>query len=311
MVVFFGSPDFSVPALERLMSSDYRPSLVVTQPDRVSGRGKRLVSTPVKRLAQENDLPVRTISSLNDSDVKNDLLGLKPDFFVVVAFGLIFPESVLEIPSKGCVNLHASLLPSYRGASPINRAVANGDAFTGVTTIRMEKEVDAGPVYLQEVTGIEPEETAGELFDRLASAGASLLIDTLAGIDAGRIEPVPQREEGISFAPLLKKIDGLIPWDKDALKVYNHIRGMNPWPGSFSYFRGKYIKIKDAWPCDLIKRPDLPGTVLQSSDRLVVSCKIGALEIKKIQVEGRRPLEAEQFLRGFDMKRGERFHGPE
>ncbi|MDZ7861142.1 MAG: methionyl-tRNA formyltransferase [Candidatus Krumholzibacteriota bacterium] len=311
MVVFFGSPDFSLPTLERLLRSDYRPALVVTQPDRVSGRGKKLVSTPVKRLAEENDVPVRAISSFNDSDIKNDLVGLKPDFFVVVAFGLIFPESVLEMPSRGCVNLHASLLPSYRGASPINRAVVNGDSFTGVTTISMEKKVDAGPVYLQEVVGIDPEETAGELFDRLAGAGASLLIDTLSGIDAGRIEPVPQREEGKSFAPPLKKIDGLIPWDKDAIKVYNHIRGMNPWPGSFSYFRGKYIKVKDAWPCDLIKRPCPPGTVLQCSDRLVVSCGKGALEIKKLQIEGRRSLEAEPCLRGFDMKRGERFRGPE
>jgi methionyl-tRNA formyltransferase len=308
MVVFFGSPDFSVPTLERLVRSDYRPSLVVTQPDRAVGRGKKVISTPVRQVAEKNNIPVRVISSFKNSEIIDYLVRLKPDFFVVVAFGLIFPRRVLNVPSKGSINVHASLLPAYRGASPINSAVVNGEVFTGVTTIKMVDKVDAGPVYLQEVVAIDPTETAGELFNRLAGVGASLLEKTLVEIDSGGIKSVNQLKTGVSFAPLLKKIDGLIPWEKDAISVHNHIRGMNPWPGSFSYFKGKYIKIQNTWPHDLIKRSGLPGTIIKASDSdLVVTCGIGTLKINKLQVEGKRSLGTESFLRGFDMNVGERF----
>ena len=310
MVVFFGSPDFSVPTLERLVRSNYRPSLVVTQPDRVAGRGKKVVSTPVRLVAEKNNIPVKVISSFKSSEITDYLIKLKPDFFVVVAFGLIFPRRVLDIPSRGSINVHASLLPAYRGASPINSAIVNGEAFTGVTIMEMAEKVDAGPVYFQEVVAIDPGETAGDLFSRLADTGASLLIKTLVEIDFDKAKTVNQPETGISFAPMLKKIDGLIPWEKDAISVHNHIRGMNPWPGSFSYLKGKFIKIQNAWPCDLIKRTELPGTILQASNSsLIVACGIGSLRIKRLQVEGKRSLEAESFLRGFDMRVGEKFSG--
>jgi len=312
MVVFFGSPDFSVPTLERLVQSDYCPSLVVTQPDRAVGRGKKVGSTPVRQAAEKHNIPVKVISSFKNDEITDCLVELNPDFFVVVAFGLIFPGKVLSIPSKGSINIHASLLPAYRGASPINSAIVNGEVFTGVTTIKMSKKVDAGPVCLQKVVAIDPMETAGELFGRLAGVGASLLLKTLIEIDSDRIKFVNQPETGISFTPLLKKIDGLIPWGKDVVSVHNHIRGMNPWPGSFSYFKGKYIKVQNARPHDLIKRAYPPGTILQASDsKLVVTCGVGALEIVKLQVEGKKSLEAESFLRGFDMNVGEMFSGPD
>jgi len=308
MVVFFGSPDFAVPTLHRLISSPYRPGLVITQPDRPAGRGKTPVPTAVKKAAAEQGIPVKTVTSLKGSDIQDYLGTLDPDFFVVAAFGLIFPREILDMPAKGCVNLHASLLPAYRGASPVNMAVLNGDMFTGVSTMKMEMELDAGPVYMQRVVTIQPDETAGSLFERLSEAGAGLTQRTLEKIDRENLQPVPQPEEGVSYALLLKKSDGLVDWGRSSLEIYNHIRGMNPWPGSYTYFRGKMIKLHRSEPLDIIRRETRPGEILEiSGGRLVVSCGTGALNIRRIQAEGKRPLETEEFLRGFEMKEGQRF----
>ncbi|UCF05123.1 MAG: methionyl-tRNA formyltransferase [bacterium] len=309
-VVFFGSPDFALPSLEALARTSYKPVLVVTQPDRPAGRGRSMQPTPVRRFAEELEIPTLVIETFKKGDVIDRLRSLEPDFSVAVAFGLIFPVSVLEIPSRGSINLHASLLPSYRGASPVNGAIVNGELFTGVTTMEMVKALDAGPIYLQRTVPIDPMENAGELSDRLAAQGASLLIETLQGIEAGTIAPVPQPEEGVHSAPRLGKRDGLIPWDRDAIGVHNHIRGMNPWPGSFTYYRGRYLKVHRAQPWDCIPHDHRPGQILVcEGEHVIVACGRGSVRLVRLQSEGKRPLDAAQFLRGYPLEAGEMLGG--
>ena len=304
-VVFFGSPDFAVPSLVDLESTAYKPFLVFTQPDRPAGRGKRPTATPVRRAAEERGLTVNVVESFRTEEVRERLMSLDADFFVVVAFGLIFPPSLLRIARKGNINLHASLLPAYRGASPVNAAILHGDAFTGVTTMEMAARLDAGPIYLQRVVPVDSLENAGELSVRLADLGAALLLETLKRIDAGRCTPAPQPEEGVSTAPRLSKRDGLVPWMRDAIEVHDHIRGMNPWPGSFTYYRGNYIKIHRAVPHDLVPGNAPPGTILDSGPGgVIVACGKGTVSLLRLQSEGRRPLDAGEFIRGCALERG-------
>ncbi len=304
-VVFFGSPEFAVPSLRAMLSTEYRPVLAVTQPDRPAGRGKKTTPTPVRAIAESNEIPVKVVESFKQGDAIEYLKSLEPDFLVVVAFGLIFPPEVLGIAARGNINVHASLLPAYRGASPINGAIVSGDAFTGVTTMEMEDKIDSGPIYLQRIVPIDPMEDAGKLSLRLAEEGASLLLETLAGLDAGIVGPLPQPEAGVSFAPRLEKKDGFIPWRNDAVSVHNHIRGMNPWPGSFTFYRGGYLKIHQAEPYDIVPRAVSPGTVIEADgDRILIACGSGKLAIKRLQAEGKRPLDTEEFLRGFPLEAG-------
>ncbi len=307
-VVFFGSPDFALPALEALIHTEYRPVLVVTQPDRPSGRGMAATPTPVNRRAGEAGIAVRTTGDLRNDEMTEYLQSFKPDFFVVVAFGKIFPGRILGIPSRECINVHASLLPAYRGASPVNMAVVGGDSFTGVSTIRMTEKLDAGPVFMQDVEPIDPMEDAGSLSGRLARRGAGLLLRTLRAIDDEGLVPLDQPGEGISSAPLLRKKDGLVPWHKTVFKVHDHIRGMNPWPGSHTYVRGKYIKIYKAQPAGTISSGRAPGEVIAADgDDILVACGAGTIRINKLQAEGKKPHDAGDFLRGFELGAGERF----
>lgn len=304
-VVFFGSPEFAVPSLRAMLSTAYRPVLAVTQPDRPAGRGKKTTPTPVRAIAESNEIPVKVVESFKQGDAIEYLKSLEPDFLVVVAFGLILPPEALGIAARGNINVHASLLPAYRGASPINGAIVSGDAFTGVTTMEMEEKIDSGPIYLQRIVPIDPMEDAGKLSPRLAEEGASLLLETLAGLDAGTVGPLPQPEAGVSFAPRLVKKDGFIPWRNDAVSVHNHIRGMNPWPGSFTFYRGGYLKIHQAEPYDIIPQAASPGTVIEADgDRILIACGSGKLAIKRLQAEGKRSLDAEEFLRGFPLEVG-------
>ncbi len=305
-VVFFGSPDFALPSLRVLLPTEYKPVLVVTQPDRPAGRGKKLKPTPVRRMAEENGIAVRVVENFGEGDIIDYLRSFKPDFFVVVAFGLIFPSRALKVAVKGNINVHASLLPAYRGAGPVSRAIINGDAFTGVSTMEIVKSLDAGPIYLQRVLPIDPMENSGELSDRLSIEGASLLVETLRAIDSTGLKPVDQPEEGVSRAPRLRKKDGLIPWEKDALSVHNHIRGMTPWPGSFTYYGASYIKIHRAEPYDLVQKNGPPGLIMESgSTGVLVECGKGAVRLKRLQCEGKRPLDVDEFLRGFPLRVGE------
>ncbi len=304
-LVFFGSPAFALPSLEALVASELTPALVVTQPDRPAGRGKKVIPTPVREFADAKEIPVKIIGSFREAGALDALRAAAPDFFVVVSFGRILPKEALGVAKKGNINLHASLLPRYRGASPIVGAIVNGDSFTGVTTMEMAEALDAGPIYLQKVVGVDPMENAGRLSERLAAAGAPLLVETLRRIAREGLRPTPQPEEGIVKSPLLRKEDGLIPWEKDALAVHNHIRGMNPWPGSFCWHRGAYLKVHEAEPRDLVPREAPPGVVLEAQgDTIVVSCGRGAVRLLTLQAEGKRALAASEFLRGFALERG-------
>lgn len=305
-LVFFGSPAFALPSLEALAASEFMPALVVTQPDRPAGRGKKVVPTRVREFAEKKDIPVKIIGSFRESGALDDLRSVAPDFFVVVSFGRILPKEALGIPKKGSINLHASLLPRYRGASPIVGAIVNGDSFTGVTTMEMAESLDSGPIYLQTIVGIDPMENAGRLSERLASAGGPLLVETLRRIVHEGLRPTAQPGEGVVKSPLLRKEDGLIPWEKNALAVHNHIRGMNPWPGSFCWYRGAYLKVHEAEPRDLVPRAEPPGAILEASgDTILVSCGRGAIRLIALQAEGKRVLAASEFLRGFAFERGE------
>ncbi len=261
--------------------------------------------TAVRRAAEERGLSVTVVESFRDENVKNHIASLDADYFVVVAFGLIFPASLLRVARKGNINVHASLLPAYRGASPVNAAIVHGEAFTGVTTMEMVQSLDAGPIHLQRIVPIDSMESAGELSERLSTLGAALLIETLERIETGAYAPVPQPDEGVSTAPRLTKRDGLVPWGGSAIEVHNHIRGMNPWPGSYTYYGGSYLKIHRAVPLDLIRRGESPGTILSVGDEgVVIACGSGALMLKRLQCEGRRPLDAGEFIRGFTLERG-------
>lgn len=307
-VVFFGSPDFAVPSLKTLGTSEYRPDLVVTQPDRPAGRGKRTAPTPVRRAADAEGVPVMIVEGFDDEGAIEALEALEPAYLVVVAFGIIFPPRALRIASRGNINLHASLLPAYRGASPINAAIAGGERYTGVTTMEMVEGLDAGPIYLQRRIPIDPMENAGDLSARLSLSGAELLLETLRGIDAGTVTPREQPGEGVSHAPRLKKKDGYIDWSREAAAVHDHIRGMNPWPGSFTYHRGNYLRILATEVSSADSGGAPPGTVLRADrDGLLVSCGRGAVRIMMIQASGRNALGVEEFLNGYSIERGERF----
>lgn len=305
-VVFFGSPAFALPSLEALAASEFKPMLVVTQPDRPAGRGKKVTPTPVRELAGRKGIPVMVLESFHGGAALEELRAAAPDFLVVVSFGKILPPESLAVAKKGNINLHASLLPRFRGASPINRAIVAGDLFTGVTTMEMSETLDSGPMYLQRIVSIDPMENAGLLSERLAVEGGRLLVETLRRICREGLRPVPQPEEGVVKAPVMRKEDGLVPWELDALGVHNHIRGMNPWPGSFSYYRGAYLKIHEAEPSDLVPRSAAPGLILEAKgDMILVACGRGAVRLKALQAGGKRAHKASEFLRGFPLEGGE------
>jgi methionyl-tRNA formyltransferase len=304
-VIFFGSPEFALPSLKILAGSEYRPVLVVTQPDRPAGRGKKLVPTPVRQWAEGEGLEVAVVGGFEQRDSLDRLSSLEPDFFVVVAFGLIFPKEMLRIASRANINLHASMLPAYRGASPVNMAIVRGEKSTGVTTMEMRKELDAGPIYLQKRVEIDPMENAGELSGRLSVEGASVLLETLRGIDRGQLSAREQPERGVSMAPRLKKNDGLIPWELDAPRVHDHIRGMNPWPGSHTYHMGEYLKVHRAEPFEGARDPGRHGVVIETGrEGIVVSCGCGAVRVTRLQAPGRKAHDAQDFLRGYELRPG-------
>lgn len=310
-VIFFGSPAFALPSLDALAASELRPALVVTQPDRPAGRGRRTRPTPVRERAEALGIPVRILESFRAGDALEALRALEPDFFAVVSFGRIFPAEALAIPRRACVNAHASLLPAWRGASPINAAIVAGDAVTGVTTMEMAAELDAGPTYLRETLPIDPAENAGELSDRLALLGAPLLLRTLRAIAREGLRPVPQDAAAATKAPLLRKADGLVPWGRSAAAVHDHIRGMNPWPGSHAWVRGARIKILRSAPVAGGRGEAAPGTILEArGDAIVVACAPGAVRLVELQAEGRNPLVASEFLRGFPLAEGDVLAGP-
>lgn len=297
-LVFLGTPEFAVPTLERIVEAGHRVSDVFTQPDRPKGRGGQLAMPPVKQAALRLGIPVHQPERVRRPEVVEQLRGVSPDCMIVVGYGQIIPQAIIDIPLYGIVNVHASLLPKYRGAAPIQWSVANGDTVTGVTTMRIDAGLDTGDMLLRRSTAIGPEETSLELGPRLAEDGANLLIETLRGLEAGTIAPEPQDPLQATLAPILKKEDGLIDWSWPASRIFNRSRGLLPWPGAYTSFRGQSFQV---WKTRVAEPTgqSVPGRLLIERKRLFAECGEGTLlELLEVQLEGRKRIAAEAFLNG-------------
>jgi len=294
--VFMGTPDFALATFQGLIEAGCDLVGVFTQPDRPSGRGNRLTPPPVKLLAAQHGIPVFQPIKLRQPEAVEQLRALQPELIVVVAYGQILPKSVLEIPRCGCINVHASLLPAYRGAAPINRAIIDGCRETGVTTMFMDVGLDTGDMLVKRRLSIGPDETAGELHDRLALLGREAMEETLSRLAAGSLERTPQDDRLSSYAPMLKKEEGQIDWSRPAPQLHNQVRGLDPWPGAFTHLDGEVLKLAATHP---ESGQGEAGTVLASSAAgVLVACGEGALLVGELQLPGRRRLPATEFLRG-------------
>ncbi len=303
-IVFLGTPEFAVVSLKAILASRHEVVAVVTPPDKPKGRGLKLHPSAVKRAALEAGLPVFQPERLKDDSFIEQLQALKADVFVVVAFKIL-PREIFTIPPLGTVNLHASLLPRYRGAAPINWAIINGDTETGVTTMLIDEKVDTGQILLQESTPIGPEMTAGELHDILAQQGAELLVKTLDLLEAGKIEPKQQDDAQASRAPKLNKEMMKIRFNQPVQKVYNLIRGLSPYPGAFCYYEQLQMKIYRSTIKNEAKEAGKPGQILTArKGQFLVACHPGVLQIEELQLQGKKRMSVEAFLNGFHVKEG-------
>src|SRR6056297_2363217 len=296
-VVFMGTPAFSVPALEALVAAGHEVAAVYCQPPRPAGRGKKPRPSPVQERAEAMGLPVRHPVSLKTPEAQADFAALGADVAVVVAYGLILPQAVLDMPRHGCLNIHASLLPRWRGAAPIHRAVMHGDAETGISIMRMEAGLDTGPVLLQQATPIGAEETTGDLHDRLSVMGAALIVEALDRLDS--LTPAPQPETGVTYADKIDKTEARIDWTAPAAEVDAKIRGLSPFPGAWTEISGQRVKILAS---RVVHGEGRPGEVLDPA--ATVACGRGAVRLLRLQRAGARPQEAAAFLRGLDMPVG-------
>jgi methionyl-tRNA formyltransferase len=308
-IIFCGTPAFAVPSLQRLIAEqDFEVVGVVTQPDRPRGRKQELHGSPVKDAAVAAGIPVYQPGKIKSDEGYDYFKGLAPDAVVIIAYGQIISQRLIDIPRLGWINLHASLLPKYRGAAPINWAIANGEKLTGLTTMLIDAGLDTGPMLLKYQAGIGADETAPELIAQLAEAGAPLIVETLRKLDRGEIAPAPQDNSQASLAPILKKEDGRIDWWLSAFKIYNRIRGLQPWPGAFTTFRGESCQI---WgkPLKPIEAGGTPGVILPTQeDGLLVICGAGTvLRVEHLQLEGRKRVTDREFMIGARIKPGERF----
>ncbi len=305
-ILFFGTPEFAVPSLRTLLSAGEVVSGVVTQPDRPGGRGRKPIPPPVKLFAEERGLPVYQPETIRDGEFFSLVREKDPEFIVVVAYGKIVPPKILRIPRLGPVNLHASLLPKYRGAAPIQWALLEGETVTGVTTMLMDEGLDTGDILEQVQIPIDREDTSLSLSRKLAEEGARLLLSTLKGLRQGRIKPKPQSGSP-SHAPAIKKSDGLLDWQLPAVAIFNRVRAFYPWPSAYTYFRGKLLKILKA---EVAEGQGEPGVIVhRNNERLLIGTGRGLIEPIKIQVEGKKPMETRSWLQGQgrDLKEGERF----
>ena len=304
-LVFCGTPAFAVPTLERLVEAGFQVRLVVTQPDRPQGRGLEFVFSPVKQRTLQLGLPIVQPTGIKNNDAfRAQLTDLKPDAIIVVGYGRIIPQWMLDLPPLGNINLHASLLPRYRGAAPIQWAIARGESVTGVTTMKIDAGLDTGDILMQQEVPISPSDTAEMLSPKLAAMGADLMLTTLRGLQAGTILPRPQEDKQATLAPILKREDGLIDFSRPAAEMLNRMRGFQPWPGAYTKFRGKTLQI---WQAAGFAR-SLPLAELRvEGDRVFVGCgRETALEILEIQLEGKKRTSAADFLRGYRLQSGEK-----
>ena len=304
-LVFCGTPRFAVPTLERLVDAGFRVQLVVTQPDRPKGRGLELIPSPIKQRALQLGLPIVQPENIKNNDVfRAQLTDLRPDAIIVVGYGRIIPQWMLDLPPFGNINLHASLLPKYRGAAPIQWAIARGETITGVTTMKIDAGLDTGDILLQLEIPIAPDDTAETLAPRLATVGAGLTVETLRGLQTSSVYPRQQDHAQATLAPILKKEDGLMDFSRPATEILNRLRGFQPWPGAYAKFRGKNLQI---WKAAALDRALPTPALAVEGDRLLVGCGQGtAIELLELQLEGKKRTPTADFLRGYRPQPGER-----
>ncbi len=303
-IAFCGTPEFAVGTLEAVLAAGHHVALVVTQPDRMQGRGMDIHVGAVKAAALRLGLPLLQPEKIkHNADLRACLENIAPDAILVIAYGRIIPEWMLELPPFGCINLHGSLLPKYRGAAPIQWAVANGETHTGVTTMRLDAGLDTGPMLLAQVEPIDPDETAADLFESLAAIGAELMVKTLAGLENGTLCAVEQNHEHATLAPILTREDGRMSFAGTAVENVNRWRGFQPWPGAWTTIRGKKLLVHRM---RVAETPVQQGTVQVEGERMTVGCRVGAVEFLEVQMEGKKRMTAAEFLRGHQVKTGER-----
>lgn len=308
-----GTPDFAVPVLQSLINSRHEVVAVVTQPDRPKGRGKNMQFSPVKECALAHNIPVMQPVNVSVPEVIDELRAYEPELIVVVAFGQFVTKKIREMPKYGCINVHASLLPKYRGAGPIQWAVINGEKESGVTTMYMCREIDKGDMLLKDTVTLDPKETGDSLHDKLSMMGGPLLLKTIDKLEDGSAVRIPQCEEESTYAPKLEKTMGNIDWTMDADRIERLVRGLNSWPGTFTKIHGKTVKI---WDCDVVCQEALTesqaaaetGTVIVSEkDQLIVKAGNGALSLRMLQPEGKKNMTVDAYLRGYPIAQGELF----
>lgn len=308
-LVFCGTPQFAVPVLDALIQSRHSVELVLSQPDKAAGRGMNVQVPAVKQLALQYGIRVVQPEKLrNNPDLQQTLQRINPDAIVVVAYGRIIPSWMLQLPRYGNLNLHASLLPKYRGAAPIQWAIASGEVETGVTTMRIDEGLDTGDLLLQDRVPILPDRTSVELFPLLAESGARLMLETLSGLEANSVQARPQDHSLATLAPILQREDGRIDWNRPAQEIYNRWRGFQPWPGAFTSLRGKKLTIHGMRPQENASFNErVPGTLLRDQNRLLIACGDASwLEVLEMQMEGKRRIPAKDFLNGISFMPAER-----
>lgn len=301
-IVFMGTPGFAVPSLNALIESEDEVVGVVTKADKPQGRGQRIESPPIKILSQQYGIPILQPEKLKTEEFFNELRIFNPDLICVTAYGKILPKNILELPPCGCINVHASLLPKYRGAAPINWAIINGEKNTGITTMLMNEGMDTGDILLQEEMPIDEEDTGETLSEKLSHIGAELLIQTIKLLKENKLSPIPQDHSKATYASMLKKEDGLIDWSKSAQEIKNSIRGTLPWPGAYTFLEGKNLKIYRAIVSLGQGKPGL--VIISTTGTLRVATGAGAIDIHELQIEGGRRLPTEAFLSGRKIKEG-------
>ena len=303
-IIFMGTPDFSVPALEAIQEAGHEILAVVTQPDKPKGRGKEVQKTPVKEKALEYNLPVYQPVKARDPEFVKILSDMEPDLIIVIAFGQLLPKSILDIPKYGCVNIHASLLPKYRGASPLQYAVINGEKESGVTTMMMAELLDTGDMLDQESTSLDEKETFGSLHDKLSRLGGGLILKTINKLEDGTAIRIPQDDSKSCYVGMIKKSMGDIDWSLDAVSIERLIRGLNPWPSAYTVWNGKVMKL---WEADVVDK-EFEGAYGQvaevSRNSLVIKTGKGGLSIRKLQLQGKKCMDIDAFLRGYPIAEG-------
>ena len=301
-IIFFGSGSFGLPSLEGLIKAKENLVAVITAPDRPKGRGLRLKQTPIKEKATFYNLPIYQDKDTKEPHFKEILSSLNPDLGILIAFGSILNREIISLPKMGIINLHPSLLPQYRGSAPIPRAIIKGEKETGNSIIKINEGIDSGAIILQERIKIKSEDTAGSLSERMAKEGASLLLKAISLLKEEKATLRTQNEEEATFAPKLKKSDGLINWKREAEEIHNLVRGLSPWPSAYTYLEGKRLKI---WESEIKKEEGKPGEILKAEkEQLLIGCGKGSLLIKRLQLEGKKKMAAGEFLRGHPLKIG-------